>query len=54
VRELAVEIARYSTSGFPGSALGAAIDAVASADGLILTTPVFSVRTVGCSRRSYS
>jgi len=47
LRDLAVEIAHNLTSGFPGPALGAALDAVASADGLIVVTPVFSASYSG-------
>ncbi|MFF3639525.1 CE1759 family FMN reductase [Streptomyces sp. NPDC002564] len=42
VRDLAVEIAHGLTTGFPGPALSAAIEAVRGADGLIAVTPVFS------------
>ncbi|MEV5979727.1 FMN reductase [Streptomyces sp. NPDC052114] len=47
LRDLAVEIAHALTTGFPGPALGAAIDAVAGADGLIAVTPVFSASYSG-------
>ncbi|NBE53270.1 CE1759 family FMN reductase [Streptomyces boluensis] len=47
VRELAVEIAQNFTSGFPGKSLAAALDAVATADGLIVVTPVFSASYSG-------
>jgi FMN reductase len=47
LRDLAVEIAHNLTNGFPGRALGAALDAVASADGLIVVTPVFSASYSG-------
>ncbi|MDI3406161.1 CE1759 family FMN reductase [Streptomyces cavernicola] len=47
VRELATEIAQNFTSGFPGKALSDALDAVASADGLIVVTPVFSASYSG-------
>ncbi|AVH57236.1 MULTISPECIES: FMN reductase [Streptomyces] len=47
VRDLAVEIAHNFTNGFPGKGLSAAIDAVASADGLIVVTPVFSASYSG-------
>ncbi|MGW2232699.1 FMN reductase [Streptomyces sp. NPDC001759] len=47
LRDLAVEIAHNFTNGFPGSALSAAQDAVASADGLIVVTPVFSASYSG-------
>ncbi|MFF4910805.1 FMN reductase [Streptomyces sp. NPDC001260] len=47
LRDLAVEIAHNFTNGFPGRALSAAQDAVASADGLIVVTPVFSASYSG-------
>lgn len=47
VRDLAVEIAHHLTSGFPGPALAAALDAVTAADGLIVVTPVFSASYSG-------
>ena len=47
VRDLAVEIAHSLTTGFPGPALAAAIDAVREADGLIAVTPVFSASYSG-------
>ncbi|GHH20408.1 FMN reductase [Streptomyces lanatus] len=47
LRDLAVEIAHHLTNGFPGRKLGAAIDAVTSADGLIVVTPVFSASYSG-------
>jgi FMN reductase len=47
LRDLAVEIAHNLTNGFPGKALAAAQDAVASADGLIVVTPVFSASYSG-------
>ncbi|MEU9283844.1 FMN reductase [Streptomyces sp. NPDC048275] len=47
LRDLAVEIAHNFTNGFPGRALGAAIDAVTGADGLIVVTPVFSASYSG-------
>lgn len=47
VRDLAVEIAHSLTTGFPGPALGAAIEAVREADGLIAVTPVFSATYSG-------
>ncbi|BCL29883.1 CE1759 family FMN reductase [Streptomyces aurantiacus] len=47
LRDLAVEIAHNLTTGFPGPLLGAALDAVASADGLIVVTPVFSASYSG-------
>ncbi|MFJ2020344.1 FMN reductase, partial [Streptomyces nodosus] len=47
LRDLAVEIAHHFTNGFPGGALGAALDAVTGADGLIVVTPVFSASYSG-------
>ncbi|WP_326769425.1 NAD(P)H-dependent oxidoreductase [Streptomyces sp. NBC_01591] len=47
LRDLAVEIAHNFTNGFPGRALGAAFDAVAAANGLIVVTPVFSASYSG-------
>ncbi|MFJ7020446.1 FMN reductase [Streptomyces sp. NPDC101117] len=47
LRELAVEIAQNFTNGFPGRRLAAALDAVTSADGLIVVTPVFSASYSG-------
>ncbi|MFJ8634734.1 CE1759 family FMN reductase [Streptomyces sp. NPDC093568] len=47
LRELAVEIAHNFTNGFPGRRLAAAIEAVTSADGLIVVTPVFSASYSG-------
>ncbi|WP_406332039.1 CE1759 family FMN reductase [Streptomyces sp. NBC_00203] len=47
LRDLAVEIAHNFTNGFPGRELAAAIDAVTSADGLIVVTPVFSASYSG-------
>lgn len=47
LRDLAVEIAHNFTNGFPGRRLAAAIDAVTSADGLIVVTPVFSASYSG-------
>jgi len=47
LRDLAVEIAHNFTNGFPGRGLAAAIDAVTSADGLIVVTPVFSASYSG-------
>ncbi|MFG2382415.1 CE1759 family FMN reductase [Streptomyces avermitilis] len=47
LRDLAVEIAHNFTNGFPGRALGAAIEAVTQADGLIVVTPVFSASYSG-------
>ncbi|QOV36429.1 FMN reductase [Streptomyces ferrugineus] len=47
LRDLAVEIAHHFTNGFPGRELAAAIDAVTSADGLVVVTPVFSASYSG-------
>ncbi|GAA3799819.1 FMN reductase [Streptomyces chiangmaiensis] len=47
LRDLAVEIAHNFTNGFPGRALGDALDAVTEADGLIVVTPVFSASYSG-------
>ncbi|WP_369248332.1 FMN reductase [Streptomyces sp. R41] len=47
LRDLAVEIAHNFTNGFPGRGLSDAIDAVTSADGLIVVTPVFSASYSG-------
>jgi len=47
LRDLAVEIAHNLTAGFPGPELSAALDAVKSADGLIVVTPVFSASYSG-------
>jgi FMN reductase len=47
LRDLAVEIAHNFTSGFPGRALSAALEAVTQADGLIVVTPVFSASYSG-------
>lgn len=47
LRDLAVEIAHNFTNGFPGRQLAAALDAVTSADGLIVVTPVFSASYSG-------
>ncbi|MGC4949341.1 CE1759 family FMN reductase [Streptomyces sp. DT224] len=47
LRDLAVEIAHDFTNGFPGRALGAAFDAVAAADGMVVVTPVFSASYSG-------
>ncbi|MET8412220.1 CE1759 family FMN reductase [Streptomyces sp. NPDC005195] len=47
LRDLAVEIAHHFTNGFPGRALGSALDAVTAADGLIVVTPVFSASYSG-------
>ncbi|MEU8499764.1 CE1759 family FMN reductase [Streptomyces lavendulae] len=47
VRELATEIAQHLVTGFPPARLAAALDAVASADGLIAVTPVFAASYSG-------
>ncbi|MCX4576714.1 FMN reductase [Streptomyces sp. NBC_01571] len=47
LRDLAVEIAHNFTNGFPGRALSSALDAVTTADGLIVVTPVFSASYSG-------
>ncbi|MCH5676689.1 FMN reductase [Streptomyces gilvus] len=47
LRDLAVEIAHNLTNGFPGRTLAAAQDAVTSADGLVVVTPVFSASYSG-------
>jgi FMN reductase len=47
LRDLAVEIAHNFTNGFPGRALAAAQEAVTSADGLVVVTPVFSASYSG-------
>lgn len=47
LRDLAVEIAHHFTNGFPGRKLGAALEAVAGADGLVVVTPVFSASYSG-------
>ncbi|GGX83495.1 FMN reductase [Streptomyces minutiscleroticus] len=47
LRDLAVDIAHNFTTGFPGAKLAQALDAVASADGLITVTPVFSASYSG-------
>lgn len=47
VRDLAVEIAHNLTNGFPGRALSEAFDAMKTADGLIVVTPVFSASYSG-------
>ncbi|KUL22512.1 FMN reductase [Streptomyces regalis] len=55
LRDLAVEIAHHFTNGFPGRKLAAAIDAVTSADGLVVVTPGSCRRRAnGCSSASYS
>ncbi|CAL9626674.1 hypothetical protein SUDANB120_05994 [Streptomyces sp. enrichment culture] len=47
LRDLATEIARHFTTGFPPARLAAALDAVAAADGLIAVTPVFAASYSG-------
>ncbi|WP_416983250.1 FMN reductase [Streptomyces sp. T028] len=47
LRDLAVEIAHNFTNGFAGRKLADALDAVGSADGLIVVTPVFSASYSG-------
>ncbi|MEV4193426.1 CE1759 family FMN reductase [Streptomyces toxytricini] len=47
LRDLATEIARHFTTGFPSARLAAALDAVAAADGLIAVTPVFAASYSG-------
>ncbi|MFF9817171.1 FMN reductase [Streptomyces sp. NPDC014006] len=47
LRDLAVAIAHTFTSGFPGTELSDAFDAVSAADGLIVVTPVFSASYSG-------
>ncbi|MGW5865738.1 FMN reductase [Streptomyces sp. NPDC055239] len=47
LRDLAVEIAHNFVTGFPGPELSAAAQAVKSADGLIVVTPVFSASYSG-------
>ncbi|AXE24632.1 hydroxymethylpyrimidine ABC transporter substrate-binding protein [Streptomyces globosus] len=47
LRDLATEIARHLTTGFPSARLAAALDAVAAADGLIAVTPVFAASYSG-------
>ncbi|MFH8791047.1 FMN reductase [Streptomyces sp. NPDC017941] len=47
LRELAVDIAGHLVTGFPPPRLGAAIDAVTAADGLIVVTPVFAASYSG-------
>jgi FMN reductase len=54
LRELAVEIAQNFTNGFPGRRLAAAIDAVTSADGLIVVTPVVPEARLNAASASYS
>jgi FMN reductase len=47
LRDLARELTDHLLTGFPGSSLAAAIDAVRRADGLIVVTPVFSASYSG-------
>ncbi|GHG26063.1 FMN reductase [Streptomyces zaomyceticus] len=47
LRELAGDIAKHLVTGFPPPRLGAAIDAVTTADGLIVVTPVFAASYSG-------
>ncbi|MFI8853314.1 FMN reductase [Streptomyces sp. NPDC053499] len=47
LRDLATEIAHNFTTGFPGTALRAAMEQVTEADGLIAVTPVFSASYSG-------
>ncbi|WP_046508542.1 FMN reductase [Streptomyces odonnellii] len=47
LRELAVDIANHMVTGFPSPALGAALDRVTGADGLIVVTPVFAASYSG-------
>ncbi|MFE2248710.1 NAD(P)H-dependent oxidoreductase [Streptomyces lavendulae] len=47
VRDLATEIAQHLVTGFPPARLAAALDAVASADGLIAVSPVFAASYSG-------
>ncbi|GAA0932558.1 FMN reductase [Nonomuraea longicatena] len=47
LRELATEIAHAFVTGFPGRTLREALDAVASADGLIAVTPIFTASYSG-------
>ncbi|MEU6736814.1 FMN reductase [Streptomyces physcomitrii] len=47
LRDLAVPLAHHLLAGFPGPELGAALDKVASADGIIAVTPVFSASYSG-------
>ncbi|WP_443076942.1 FMN reductase [Streptomyces sp. SP18CS02] len=47
LRDLAVDIAKNLVSGFPPPALGAALDAVTDADGVIAVTPVFTASYSG-------
>ncbi|WP_338697578.1 CE1759 family FMN reductase [Streptomyces sp. Q6] len=47
LRDLATEIAQHFVTGFPPARLAAALDAVASADGLIAVSPVFAASYSG-------
>ncbi|WAC57999.1 CE1759 family FMN reductase [Gordonia sp. SL306] len=47
LRDLAVDVARSLTTGFPVGGVRAAVDAVHSADGLIVATPVFNASYSG-------
>ena len=47
LRDLAVDIANHLVTGFPPQALDEAIDAVATADGLIAVSPVFTASYSG-------
>ncbi|MFE2595567.1 FMN reductase [Streptomyces sp. NPDC001840] len=47
LRELAVDIAHHLVTGFPSPALGAALERVTGADGLIVVTPVFAASYSG-------
>ncbi|MER5737391.1 FMN reductase [Streptomyces sp. NPDC002262] len=47
LRELAGDIAHHLVTGFPPPRLGAAIDTVTAADGLIVVTPVFAASYSG-------
>jgi FMN reductase len=47
LRDLAVDIAKHLVTGFPSPTLGAALQAVAEADGLIATTPIFTASYSG-------
>jgi FMN reductase len=47
LRDLAVDIANHLVTGFPSPVLGDALRAVAEADGLIATTPIFTASYSG-------
>ncbi|MET9956935.1 FMN reductase [Streptomyces sp. NPDC006339] len=47
LRDLAVDIAKNLVTGFPSEKLGAAIDAVTGADGVVAVTPVFTASYSG-------